>query len=61
MSRLGDRALGVTLAVGAWAFAVATYPLALAYAYGIREAAAAFDASMIELRESWESRQERAS
>jgi hypothetical protein len=58
VTRAADRALGASLAAGAWAFALATYPAALLFAYRNRFVFRAFESSLAELAESWESRQD---
>jgi hypothetical protein len=44
--RTADTALGYTIAIGAWAFAIATYPAAVAVALMLAPSARAFDLAM---------------
>lgn len=44
--RTADTALGYTIAMGAWAFAITTYPAAVAVALMLAPSARAFDLAM---------------
>lgn len=46
MTRLADRALGLSLAAGAWAVHLAVYPAVLAHAYLVRASWPAFQESL---------------
>lgn len=52
--------LGWSVAAGAWALFLAAYPFWLAFAYALRVSWGEFLASLDELAESWEARQEAA-